>query len=294
MIDEMLRRAGWASMSIVLAGCSLFILDEGEFSGGRGSELDSGPHAGEGGGTLDGQADQASAEGGARDAAPSSNRYVNAVLADGPALYLRFGETSGTTAKAVVGGNGTYSAAGITLGAPGAIAGDTDRAATLTDGFGRITVASGFAFEGTSAFSIEIWANPSAMNTGYGFIADHTDWTADRRGWSFLVGTEGIRLERWANNIERGGVGAAAISAGTWHHVVASFDGGVLRIYVDGVRAAATPNTVALTARTSTLTIGGDSCCGAEDAFIGSIDELAIYDKALNDTQVAAHYAAAK
>lgn len=126
-------------------------------------------------------------------------------------------------------------------------------------------------------------------------IVDHTDW-ADRRGWDLLVGSDGLAFERWASNSASPAVaGSGPVAVDVWHHVVATFDGTVSRLYVDGVRVAQTTTTIAIPPRTSTLTIAHQGCaCGGTTAFLGEVDELAIYDKALTDGQITTHFAAAK
>ena len=192
--------------------------------------------------------------------------------------------------------DGTSSVAGLALGAPGAIAGDPDTAVTLTDGSGRITIDTGASFDGLVPFSVEVWVRPSASNTTLGFVVDHTYWSgSERQGWLLLAGSVGTNFERWASSTDRNIAYGASMSVGQWHHLVGTFDGANLRGYVDGVRVSEQGTSLALPARPSVLTIGHQSCnCGSTNSFIGDIDELAVYDKALTDTQITAHYAAAK
>ncbi|MBN9163575.1 MAG: LamG domain-containing protein [Myxococcales bacterium] len=279
--------------AVVGAGCSLFVLDEGEFSGGGRAPA------------TERDADVAPSEAGASDpdgASPdtgvdaATSRYASAILADEPTLYSRLGESKGTTAKATAGADGTYSVAGLALGAPGAIAGDPDTAVTLTDGSGRITIDTGASFDGLVPFSVELWVKPSPSNTTLGLVFDHTYWSgSERRGWNFLAGNEQTNFERWVSATDRSIAYGAPVSVGQWHHLVGTFDGATLRVYVDGLRVSESTTSVVLPARTSVLTIGHQSCdCGRSNSFIGDIDELAVYDRALTDTQIAAHYAAAK
>lgn len=281
------------AIAVVGAGCSLFALDEGEFSGGRREAA------------AESGADGAPSEAGASDpdgpvpdagVDAATSRYASTILADEPTLYWRLGESKGTTAKAAAGSDGTYSVAGLALGAPGAIAGDPDTAVTLTDGSGRITIATGASFDGLLPFSIELWVKPSPSNTTLGFAFDHTYWNGDeRRGWDLLAGNNGTIFERWASKTAKSVAYGDPVSVGTWHHLVGTFDGTTMRVYVDGLRAGQTTTSLELPARTSVMTIGHQSCdCGLTNSFIGDIDELAVYDKALTDTQIAAHYAAAK
>jgi hypothetical protein len=81
---------------------------------------------------------------------------------------------------------------------------------------------------------------------------------------------------------------AGSIAAGVPQHVVATFDGSMRRLYVDGVEVAAAPLAGA-TANPGPLFVG--STGGLSGFFDGTIDELAIYSQALTSARVTAHYA---
>lgn len=85
----------------------------------------------------------------------------------------------------------------------------------------------------------------------------------------------------------------AVISPGRWYHVVGVWTGTEIKLYVDGVLAATTPATGALTLPNATArawTVGGDSGTNAGAQFYtrGKIANARIYGRALNDTEVKA------
>jgi hypothetical protein len=91
--------------------------------------------------------------------------YRDVVLADNPAGYWRLGESSGTVAADATGGGnpGTY-LGGVTLGVPGGLPGDPDRAARLDGSNDRVSMgdpASGVLDFGTSDFTVELWLRTS-------------------------------------------------------------------------------------------------------------------------------------
>ena len=230
----------------------------------------------------------------APDGSPQASRYRDAVLADAPVVYLRLGELSGTVAKAAAGPDGVYSVSGIALGEPGALGGDLDRAAPLTDGSGRLTVGEAAAFEGKVPSSIEIWVKAAPTDAGLGFLMDHTRYEGSRDGWVLRSNDDVVAIERWSAGESRSVI-APAVSKGEWHHLVVTYDGLNQRIYVDSVKRGEGGGDLPIPSRESTLTIGHQSCsCGGSNSFVGSIDEVAIYDKVLTDARVAAHWAAAK
>lgn len=68
-----------------------------------------------------------------------------------------------------------------------------------------------------------------------------------------------------------------------WHHVVTTYDGSNMKIYLDGVRRTTLANTGNL------QTTGSDVFIGKQNSinpFKGQIDEMLVYDRALNQTEI--------
>ena len=82
-------------------------------------------------------------------ALPPLSAYAQAVLADDPVAYWRFDETSGVNARDFSGhGHDATYIGGVHLGAGGAIAGDSDTAATFDGATGyRLATQPRFAGE---------------------------------------------------------------------------------------------------------------------------------------------------
>jgi hypothetical protein len=86
--------------------------------------------------------------------------------------------------------------------------------------------------------------------------------------------------------------GGFPVSAAEWHHIVGTYDGTQLQLYVDGV-AAGNPRfhtgTILPMLPGSFLSIGsedGRRCCGGPRYFQGDIDEVAIYKRGLTHQEV--------
>jgi hypothetical protein len=76
---------------------------------------------------------------------------------------------------------------------------------------------------------------------------------------------------------------------GNWHYAVVTYDGSVLRLYVDGQQVASL-NTNAIPATdTMPLTIGKNSSSNSR-YFIGDIDEVRVYNRALSAQEVSDAY----
>ena len=231
------------------------------------------------------------------DAAKSP--YVTAVLADNPLLYYRFGEQSGAPARdEITGAAQAYPVQGATLGAAGALAGDTNTAITV-DGTGKIDLVQDADFEGRQPYSVEVWVSRATSGgSGLGFLVDHQAWSGGRRGWALRANPAGFAFER-AITVDGGtsynstGTDEPAV-AGEWHHVVGTFDGTTLRLYVDSVRRDTFGGGIMLSKVGSTA-VGKQNCTPCSNTgYYGTLDELAIYPQALNEARVAAHYKAGK
>jgi hypothetical protein len=78
------------------------------------------------------------------------------------------------------------------------------------------------------------------------------------------------------------------VSAATWHHLVVTYDGATLRIYLDGSLSNSRASTTGVTNTPAGFYIGGDAL--DEAPLSGSIADVAVYTSALSATQVAAHF----
>jgi hypothetical protein len=218
--------------------------------------------------------------------------YASAVLADGPVAYFRLGETTGTLAANEIATQppgkylGTFS-----LGAPGAIASDPDGALSLDYADpGRVDVGDVYDFPGNAPFSIEAWIDP-APDDGH-FHSIVTKWQQPPTNFGYemfyLDGTLSFSRETTTGGDV---VNASGLVAGSYTHVVGTYDGAELQLYVNGMPAGPP--------KSSTLELPEDNIpfqIGAGNSqapFGGTIDEVAVYNRALPATRVMAHFMAA-
>ena len=99
----------------------------------------------------------------------------------------------------------------------------------------------------------------------------------------YLGSDGGFAMGFWSNDCASG----IAVNDGRWHHLVGTFDGDVVKTYVDG-KAGNTRQTTAETAVGTSLYIGQSGNSGAW--FKGLINEVAIYDRALTEDEIKAYY----
>lgn len=223
--------------------------------------------------------------GDAGEAGPLS--YSATVLADGPIAYWRLDDTTTAIAKdsSGHGHDGSYQG-GVTFGATG-IPGDGDTAVSF-DGTGQMTVSlpSAFDFAGNVPYSIELWAMPASGPTSMGLVGKST-YGADAGGYSgwYLACASDDTIDSWRNNDETGN---PAPAPGVFLHIVSTYDGTNLSLYVNGQPFSSDPVPAPIAATNAPLIAGTVTSWGT---FVGVLDEIAIYDKALTQKQIATHYA---
>jgi len=236
------------------------------------------------------------AEGGAlrsqdlRTMPTSGGSYREMVTGLSPTAYWRLGETSGTTAAAVVGPGGTYrSASGGTLptrGVPGLLTGDPDLAAAWTAAGQEVAIADSPALNQGTAVSVVAWINPS-------------DWSGNRRIFQEGANDDGYQLfkDGSALRFQIAVPGGAHYSASTptlpatgqRHLLVGTYErNGFIRLYVDGALIATNgPLTDAINVAPSGAAIGNKpGATFAGDQFAGTIDEVSVHNRALTGTEV--------
>ncbi|QQG39917.1 MAG: LamG domain-containing protein [Candidatus Aenigmatarchaeota archaeon] len=93
--------------------------------------------------------------------------------------------------------------------------------------------------------------------------------------------------------------GTVAVSSGVWHHIVGTYDGTAVRLYVDGAQAASAPASGAVSPMmaNSFLTVAsedGRTACGAQCIgvryFRGDVQYAAVYNRALSAQEIKSIY----
>jgi len=139
----------------------------------------------------------------------------------------------------------------------------------------------------TSAITVSVWVK--VKNEGsYDAIVAKSDgntagWVLSARGdddtWSFWV---------YVGSFYRGQM-AKTWQDGNWHHVVGTYDGETVTIYVDGVEGTEdTTPSGDITDYNGNVMIGQESDGGV--FFDGTLDEVKIYSRALSGDEVSADY----
>lgn len=236
-------------------------------------------------------------------ATPANLRYRSVVIADSPLAYWRLGESAGPAAVDETGNgyDGTYAGTPTFSVSPLISDGDTDTAVGFdTDGV-NVTDTVDLEFQGAVPFTVEAWVrlDPAAAAPYSHVIVhkeDYTSQTGPNQGWVLAAKTDAsgdvaFSFERWNGSSpsgEQAALSAYVFSRGQTYHVVGIFDGTTARIYVDGAEIDSDATSISLPATTTDLQIGQRT--GSSETLDGTIDEVAVYERALTPEEVAEHW----
>ena len=145
---------------------------------------------------------------------------------------------------------------------------------------------------GGTQITIDAWVNPidaghgrsiankrSPSNIGgYTLETVHSPFGPDNSlQWVIMIGGTFRTLQSPAN----------VLTVGTFQHVAATYDGGTMRLYVDGVEKANMAVTGAIDPVTDPFVIGRNVFAPA-DVWHGLIDELEVFNRALSQSEIQA------
>jgi len=249
-----------------------------------------------------------------------TNYYAGTVAGQSPVGYWRLDETTGTTAAAAVGGvglNGTYINFGGSNPAlnqqgprpaafPGFLSdnvakqfnGDTSGSESST-AYTRVEVTDQAALDITGALTISAWINPTSFgDNNRGIVAKWVS-SVPERAYGFNVDANGklqfLLSDNGLFNANFLLTGSTTVSTNAWQHVTAVFEPGVaMRIYrngvLDGQKTTTLPASIANTA--ASLSIGQQANLAGWAAFIGRIDEPAVFNSAVSAQGIRTQYTA--
>lgn len=225
----------------------------------------------------------------ARDSDAAAAAYGEVVSADHPLAWWRFEEAGGATAEDAVGGHpGTF--AGTVARAPG-IAGGT--AAVFDGATTRLSIGDAFAFAGAAPYTIELWVRPAIVDDQVRFLVDRSATSVPDDGYQLYFAQTFTLASRTADGNEGGYASGNGLVAGVTTHVVATFDGAVTALYLDGVERGGMAAPALPAAGPGELVLG-DLVSNQFFKYAGLLDEVAIYGAALGPARVAAHFAAGR
>ncbi len=176
---------------------------------------------------------------------------------------------------------------GTAMGEPAFVAGKVGQAISLRglNDFVEITGYKGIL--GTSAVTVTAWINTTST-----VIGTIVGWGANGSGqrFGFLIDDGRIRIEHAGGNLQ----GDTNVNDGAWHHVAVTVQESAtisypeVILYVDGIddtRPATDPDAFNLTAEQDVRI--GSRPAGNDRFFMGLLDDVRIYDRALTPEEIA-------
>ena len=168
-------------------------------------------------------------------------------------------------------------------------------AALEASGDDYVSVADSNSLDLTSAYTLEAWVKPGNTGKDQMIIDKTTDGTG---GYSlFISGTNGHLQFRVYGATQGVLEGTTDLRDSTdWRHVVGTFDGTTMKVYVNGVPEGSLAWSTPANANNTPLYIGarydddGVSPITPQYYFSGRIDEVKIYNRGLSATEVLQRY----
>lgn len=223
-------------------------------------------------------------------------KYTQRVLDDGAQLFWGLGGAVGSVDWA--GGRDAVFTHGVGTSDDDVFGGDSNGSATFDGGsaFGRTsqTMPAG------TPFAAEIWFKTTSTRGGklfgYGGSAEGDSGNYDRHLYMADDGrlVFGVWLG-WPGIVQT----SQSYNDGEWHHALAQIGSNGEQLFVDGVLVASDPGILGAQEYDGYWRIGGDNIGGwpsqpSSYYFAGSLDDFAVYGRALSATEVDDHYRLAK
>lgn len=141
----------------------------------------------------------------------------------------------------------------------------------------------------SAAITIETWIKPTKANGVQDIVCkaqsgmDNGYILRTISGWTTIDFWAYMNIYGW----RKLSVPFGASKLGQWHHIAATYDGKVMRVYIDGAQAGQLNFSGSIITNNNPLTIGGQP--GYTSYFGGSIDETRIWNRALSQCEIAQH-----
>jgi hypothetical protein len=206
--------------------------------------------------------------------------YLDDVVFNGPVFDSNPWGNTATLPKLSGTVNGT-----VTFQAAGAMAGS--KGATFDGTTGYVECANTASLQRVGDLTIELWFKTTSLSAAQVLVSKGT--TGE---YHLLLNTNGSISLLMGPSYNTVVVPASTISTGTWYHlvVVRTSLGKKINAYVNGASTYSGTYTTAPSTTTNVMRLGATSPT-AGSYFVGTLDEVAIYERSLSATQVSNHHA---
>ena len=146
----------------------------------------------------------------------------------------------------------------------------------------HLSIPTTKGFDIQEGFTVECWFKQPDMGTGYQHMINRDDSVNSHRNWLILSKNGAIEVGLFSGGSYSNTVTSGTYDDDNWHHLCAVVTTGTsVQIYIDTVLAKLNTTSIPTTIDNdpSVFQIGNRS--GTDQFFIGSIDEVRFYNKAL-------------
>ena len=159
-------------------------------------------------------------------------------------------------------------------------------AAHFTGAAQRLDVADSPSLDTPAAFTVTAWIRADSAPTTVGCFANKRYGAVTNNSWQACV-RDTLAILYSTSGTNAGVNSTQRLTLGTWYHVALRWDGVIKTLSLDGVDLFSIDATVQFDG--GGMSFGADVDSGVQVApFPGSIDEIRIYDRALDITEIAA------
>jgi PKD repeat protein len=228
----------------------------------------------------------------ARD--PAGNTTVSAVVdltvsntpppPVGLVAAYAFDEGSGST---VVDRSGNGQTGTVSGGAAWSTEGRHGGALSLDGVNDLVTVADSNLLDLTTAMTIEGWVKPTTSGTSFRTFVIKENGTSHVYRIYANTSVPAPRVQAAIADGIRTATGTTPLAANAWSHLAATYDGTVLRLWVNGTQVATTLKAPSIATSTGAFRIGGRSV-SPNEFFAGLVDDVRVYNTALTQAQIQA------
>src|SRR3989338_1309971 len=204
----------------------------------------------------------------------ASDTSLGSPAQDKPISLWHFNENTGSTAKDAFGLNdltGTFS--WTSSGQYGTPAG-------TFNGNGQYVSSAQRNLSMVGNFSVEAWIKPTGYLGNAGNAKIISVGAVNSEDYTLYVAGNGSVVFNITDGTTMSAVYSKALPLSTFTHVFATYNGSFMRIYINGsLKGSKTTSINARTSANANISIGNDA--NSLSAFNGTIDEVAIYGRAL-------------
>ena len=146
-----------------------------------------------------------------------------------------------------------------------------------------VTVPESASLDLKTALTLEAWVKPTAAANGFQAIV-FKEMPSDTAYYLYRSGYSAAPLGGVYIGSEQTVTATNGLTLNSWNHLAVTYNGTVEQLYVNGSLVASRSQSGTVQTSSGVLHIGGDSLWG--EYFLGFIDEIRIYNRALSATEI--------